>query len=49
MNPFHLLWIVPLSASAGVLTAALCAAAARADRQADEWRRKRKEAARHGR
>ena len=33
MNPLHLLWIVPLSASLGCFVTALCVAAGRAD----EW------------
>lgn len=40
MSPLHLLWIVPLSASLGTITAALAAAAGREDRALEALREK---------
>ena len=43
MSALHLLWIVPLSASLGTITAALAAAAGREDRALEALRENSKE------
>ena len=41
MSPLHLLWIVPVCASAGTVLSALCFAAGHEDRQLEKPREKK--------
>lgn len=42
VSPLHLLWIVPVAASAGTALSALCFAAGHEDRQLEQLREKEK-------